>query len=78
MTLFENLLAGYDMSWEGFVSASRVLLHYHLGLVYEQSLWYDKARDQYEQFVNIWRNADPGIKELEDARARLARLKTKT
>jgi len=78
VTLFEKLLAGYDMSSEGYVFATRVMLHYYLGLAYEQSLWYDKARDQYEQFVNIWKDADPGIKELEDARARLARLKTKT
>jgi tetratricopeptide (TPR) repeat protein len=48
---------------------------YVLGLAYERSGWTAKAIEQYEEFLDIWKDADPGIEELEDAKARLARLK---
>ncbi len=47
---------------------------YLLGLAYEQSGWKDKAAQQYRTFLDIWKDADPGIKEIDDARARLAKL----
>ena len=52
-----------------------VKAYYHLGVAYEQSGWYDKAIDQYEKFLDIWKDADPGTEELEDAKRRLAALK---
>jgi hypothetical protein len=48
-----------------------------LGLAYEKSGWTSKAVDKYEEFLDIWKDADPGIPEVEDARDRLARLKSK-
>ncbi len=52
--------------------------HYLLGLAYEKSGWRDKAIQQYQDFLEILKDADPGIAEVEDARARLARLKGRT
>jgi serine/threonine protein kinase/tetratricopeptide (TPR) repeat protein len=52
-----------------------VLCHYQLGKAYEASGWTDKAIAQYETFLEIWKNADSGIREIEDAKMRLARLR---
>jgi len=52
-----------------------VKAHYWLGLAYEGSGWKPKAREQYETFLGIWGDADPGIPALEDARRRLEGLK---
>jgi serine/threonine protein kinase/Tfp pilus assembly protein PilF len=53
-----------------------VKAHYLLGLAYEKSGWTNKAIEQYEEFLDIWKDADPGIEEIDDAKARLAHLKS--
>jgi tetratricopeptide (TPR) repeat protein len=53
-----------------------VRAHYLLGLAYERSGWSDRAAGQYETFLEIWKDADPGIAEIDDARERLTRLRT--
>jgi tetratricopeptide (TPR) repeat protein len=52
--------------------------HYFLGRAYEGSGWNSKAIEQYETFVDTWKDADPGIPVLEDARERLARLRERS
>ena len=37
--------------------------------------WKGKAIEHYEKFLELWKDADPGIAEVEDARMRLAGLK---
>ena len=49
---------------------------YMLGKIYEQQGNTAKAIEQYEKFLTLWKDADPGIAEVEDARERLAGLKT--
>jgi tetratricopeptide (TPR) repeat protein len=48
---------------------------YMLGKIYEQQGDTDKAIEHYEKFLDLWKDADPGIAEVEDARERLAGLK---
>ena len=52
--------------------------HYLLGRAYEKSGEKEKAEFYYEKFLTIWKNADPGIKEIDDAEARLESLKAKS
>ena len=40
-----------------------------------QKNWKGKAIEHYEKFLSLWKDADPGIAEVEDARGRLAGLK---
>ena len=47
-----------------------------LGKIYEQMGWKGKAIENYEKFLSLWKDADPGIAEVEDARERLAELKS--
>jgi serine/threonine protein kinase/Tfp pilus assembly protein PilF len=53
------------------------LSFYALGKIYEQKGWKGKALEQYEKFLDLWKDADPGIPAVEDAKKRLAALKTK-
>jgi tetratricopeptide (TPR) repeat protein len=61
-----------------YVPVLSIRLHYWLGRCYEESGWTDKAIAQFEIFTDIWKDADPGITDLEDARARLASLKPRS
>jgi len=73
VALFEDMLKGYS-TWRAFCTIYNIKVHYYLGIAYEESRWTDRAVEQYEKFLTIWKNADPGIPEVEDAKARLAAL----
>jgi len=71
---FEKAISIYDKSRSPFPLQS-VKVYYQLGLAYEKSGWNKKAIQMYETFLDIWKNADPDISELADAKNRLAKLK---
>jgi tetratricopeptide (TPR) repeat protein/predicted Ser/Thr protein kinase len=73
--LLETALGSYDPT-RSMMPFWNVRAYHLLGLAYEESGWNEKAIEQYETFLDLWKNADPGISEIDDARQRLTRLKT--
>ena len=49
---------------------------YMLGRIHEQQGNVAKAIEHYEKFLDLWKDADPGIVEVEDAKSRLAELQS--
>jgi tetratricopeptide (TPR) repeat protein len=48
---------------------------YQLGKINEMKGDLVKAIGHYQKFLDLWKNADPGLPEVEDARKRLAGLR---
>ncbi len=48
---------------------------YMLGKIYDEQGDHAKVIENYNKFLTLWKNADPGLPEVADARKRLAWLK---
>ena len=48
---------------------------YMLGKIHEEQGDTVKAIEHYKKFLDLWKDADPGISEVDDARERLAGLR---
>jgi tetratricopeptide (TPR) repeat protein len=74
VSVLEKASNVYDGT-RGGTAGMGVQCHYYLGKAYEASGWTGKAIEQYETFLDIWKDADEGLESVEDAKQRLARLK---
>jgi tetratricopeptide (TPR) repeat protein len=71
--LAERLSRWYDGSRAA--SPLGVKIHYLAGKVYQAAGQTDKAIEQFETFLMIWKDADPIFPEIDDAKQRLEFLK---
>jgi len=62
----------YPRLWDGDIYTKSF---YMLGNIYERMGKKAEAVEHYEKFLSLWKNADPGIPEVEDARKRLTALR---
>ena len=44
--------------------------------IYQEKGWVGKAIEHYDKFLHLWKEADPGIPEVIDAKKRLIALQT--
>ena len=56
------------------VFGGHALSYYELGRLNEKMGRSDEARPHYAKFLEMWKDADEGLPQLEDARRRLASL----
>ncbi len=73
--LLELLSQTYSVD-RAVYSPDAVRIHYYLGVAYQKTGRNAEAVEQFERFLSIWENADPRLEGLDDARKRLAILKT--
>ena len=73
VSLLEKALTKFSAD-RAFNAIGSVKAHYELGMAYEKLGRKDNALREYEEFLDIWKNADPGLPEVGDARQRLERL----
>jgi stress-induced-phosphoprotein 1 len=71
---YENIMSlRIGRYWSGDIY---VKSYYMLGKIWEKKGDIAKAIEYYEKFLQLWKNADPGLPEVEDARNRLVELKS--
>jgi len=75
--LLERALGRYDERRFGYPLWA-VKAYYLLGKAYEQMEQREDAIAKYEEFLEIWKDADEGIEEIEDARERVERLRAQS
>jgi non-specific serine/threonine protein kinase len=77
MELLEKALSRYD-ELRANKGMWAVKAHYYLGIAYQDLERKQEAIRKYEEFLDIWKDADPGINEIEDAKKRLKKLKVES
>jgi len=76
ITEFKQLAEDITHPWSLVLCVWNAKSHFYLGLAYEKTERPTEAIRHYERFLETWKNADPDLALLQDARDRLLRLKT--
>jgi len=76
----DKAIAEYErLTTPGPQNVSRAWIHplyyYRLGKLYEQKSAKLRAGESYRRFLDLWKDADPGLPEVEDAKQRLTGLR---
>jgi serine/threonine protein kinase/predicted Zn-dependent protease len=71
---FERVIGRFS-EVRGYTPVIAVKAYYYLGVAYEEYGRSRKAVEQYATFIDIWKKADLGMPELDDAENRLRALK---
>jgi len=61
-----------DAEWRCLIHP---IYYYRLAKLYQEKGWKGKAAENFKKFLELWKNADPGIPEIQDAQKRLSELK---
>lgn len=77
LNLFNKISRFYDDVRYKEAAVYNCLLHYYLGRSNEGLGKNQEAIQHYEVFLDVWKSADPEIKEFIDGRKRLAALKSR-
>jgi tetratricopeptide (TPR) repeat protein len=73
ITSYEEIInASNSLGWEA--QDYWIRAHFILGKLYEEKGNRELAIKYYNDFINIWKDADPDIPDLNDAKSRLAKL----
>jgi tetratricopeptide (TPR) repeat protein len=70
---YERLTSVYPKSGAPFLIHPKY--YCRLARLYENKGMKAKARENLERFLGLWKDADPGLPEIEDAKTRVASLK---
>jgi serine/threonine protein kinase len=66
------MLASYSLPEHFYYFRESSLVNYNIANIYEKMGDMEKAQEYYQKFLDLWKDADPGIVEVEDAKKRLA------
>jgi tetratricopeptide (TPR) repeat protein len=73
---YEELVSEKSLGWEA--QECWIQAHYLLGKIFEEKGDVEKAIQYFQRFFDIWKDADPDIPILIEAKKRLAKLKGAT
>jgi len=72
---YQEIVAKH-LTWLGNENQEQwIIAHYQLGKIYDELGETQKAKENYEKFLSIWKDADPDINILQQAKAEYAKLK---
>src|SRR5438094_5199377 len=75
----DNAIAWYRTAIESERHSSPYMIQflYRLGLLYDEKQEFQAARETYQRFLHFWKDADPDIPILADAKERLVALEAR-